>query len=250
MKAMILAAGKGTRLHPITDNIPKALVEFSGKTLLEIQIHKLMQAGIHDIIINVHHFASQIIQYLIEHKNFGATISLSDESNQLLDTGGGIKKASWFFQDTEAFLVHNVDIISGIELKDFIQNFRKRRADALLAVKNRESSRKLLFDKNMHLRGWLDKKEKKSIPTDVDKKVNNLSEFAFSGIHIIRSSLVKQMPKKDRFSIIKAYLDMAKTNKIAGYDQGSSLWWDIGKYDHFHELRKNKALLELINTKQ
>jgi len=143
---MILAAGLGKRLRPVTDTIPKALVEVGGRTLLEMAIIHLASSGVKEIIINVHHFAGQIIEYLEKKKNFGLDVTISDESDQLLDTGGGMKKAAWFFEKGEPFIVRNVDVISDLDLKTMMDHHLQSGAIATLAVRRRETSRYFLFD--------------------------------------------------------------------------------------------------------
>jgi NDP-sugar pyrophosphorylase family protein len=166
MKAMILAAGLGTRLRPLTDTRPKALVEINGRTLLEITLSRLRSFGITEVIINVHHLAGMVVHYLKSHNNFGMRIEVSREDDLLLDTGGGLKKASWFFLEnarrspldtrhslTEPFILHNVDVISDIDLRRMLQFHTERRALATLAVQSRPSSRLLLFDDDLQLSG-------------------------------------------------------------------------------------------------
>ncbi|HYS23484.1 MAG TPA: sugar phosphate nucleotidyltransferase, partial [Candidatus Eisenbacteria bacterium] len=157
MRAMILAAGLGTRLRPLTDNRPKALVELSGRTLLEITLARLRTFGITEVIVNVHHFADMVVDYLKSNKDFGMHIEISREEG-LLDTGGGLKKAAWFFLEdsvslNEPFLLHNVDVISNIDLRAMLQFHNEHHALATLAVQSRETSRSLLFDDHHQLRG-------------------------------------------------------------------------------------------------
>ena len=154
MKAMIFAAGLGTRLKPLTDNKPKALVEVGGKTMLELVILKLKEAGFNEIVINIHHFGQQIIDYLKANNNFGLTIHISDERDYLLDTGGGIKKATPFLMGNEPFLVHNVDIFSNVDLRQLYENHLKSGATATLLVSQRKTARHLLFNKENKLCGW------------------------------------------------------------------------------------------------
>ena len=154
MKAMIFAAGLGTRLKPLTDNKPKALVEVGGKTMLELVILKLKEAGFNEIVINIHHFGQQIIDYLKANNNFGLTIHISDERDYLLDTGGGIKKATPFLMGNEPFLVHNVDIFSNVDLRQLYENHLKSGATATLLVSQRKTARYLLFNKENKLCGW------------------------------------------------------------------------------------------------
>src|SRR5210317_1542357 len=154
MKAMIFAAGLGTRLKPITNDRPKALAEIHGTPLIEIVIRRLINCGFNDIIINVHHFADKVLDFLASKNNFGINLQISDERGELLDTGGGLKKASWFFDDGKAFLVHNVDTLTDIDLLDYYHFHQKNNALATLLVRHRPGSRFFLFDENSILSGW------------------------------------------------------------------------------------------------
>ncbi|MEA1987283.1 MAG: nucleotidyltransferase family protein [Candidatus Marinimicrobia bacterium] len=226
MKAMILSAGLGTRLKPLTNNIPKALVKINGITLLENAIKTVSNFGFDDIIINVHHFSEKVKTFIKENK-FSAKITISDESEKLLNTGGGVKKASRFF-DNEPFLLYNVDIISDINLNKMMKQHKKSKALATLAIRKRESSRYLLFEENNLLCGWKNNKSGKKI---IKGNAEKLEEMAFSGIHIINPRIFKLMPKDDKFSIIKLYLDLIEKNKIIGFNHSDSLWMDAGKIE-------------------
>ena len=226
MQAMILAAGLGTRLKPITDELPKALVEVNGKTLLEIAIRNLIENDFRRIIINVHHFADKVKDF-INKNTFAADIFISDESDLLLDTGGGIKHAQKFY-DNSPILVHNVDIISNLNLKEFYQFHLSDDALASLVVSNRESNRYLLFNDDNVLCGWQDvKKDEKIIVRDELK----LNQLAFSGIHILNPHLIESFPKEQVFSVIKAYLKIAATEDIHAYITNDLKWIDVGKID-------------------
>lgn len=227
MKAMIFAAGLGTRLRPLTNEKPKALVEIKGKTLLEITINHLTQNGFNKIIINVHHFADQIIDFIHMHK-FRAKIEISDERNKLLDTGGGLKKASWFFEGGEPFLLHNVDILSDLDLKEFYQVHLKNNSLATLAVRNRKSSRYFLFDDEYNLCGWENVKTGEKI---ISKRRKTLNQLAFSGIHIIDPKLFNYFPGEGKFSIVDVYLKAAKKEKIKGFLHNYSFWQDVGRLE-------------------
>jgi len=226
MQAMILAAGLGTRLKPITDSIPKALVEVNGKTLLEIAIRNLIDNDFRKIIINTHHFSNKVKEFLSKH-NFAAEIKISDESDLLLDTGGCLKYAQKYFDDSP-LLVHNVDIISNLNLKEFYQYHLSDDAVASLVVSKRISNRYLLFNDDNILRGWEDvKKNEKIIVRDKD----NLYQFAFNGIHILNPQIINQFPDEKVFSVIKAYLKLAETEEIQGYICNDINWIDVGKID-------------------
>ncbi len=224
MKAMILSAGLGTRLKPLTNDIPKALVEINGITLLENAIETVSRFGFNDIIINVHHFSEKVKKFISEN-NFSANITISDESEQLLDTGGGLKKVSSFFGN-EDFLLYNVDIVSDIDLGKMMLQHKKNNAIVTLAVRKRKSSRYLLFNENKVLCGWRNEKSGEEI---IIRKSEKYYKLAFSGIHIINSKIFELMPTEEKFSIIKLYLDIAKENKLQSFDHSNSKWIDAGK---------------------
>lgn len=220
MKAMILAAGKGTRLRPMTDIMPKALIEINGVTLLERAILKMKRADIDEIVINVHHFADQIEHFLSAH-DFGVRIHISDEREGLLDTGGAVKKARPFLAGEDPFFVCNVDVISNINLLDMLYLYQTSPAMAVLAVRKRESSRQLCFDENQHLVGW------KNRETGERKGQDGL-QYAFSGIQLLHPAVFEYMPESERFSLIDFYLDLAKQQIILAYDHTDGEWMDIG----------------------
>lgn len=225
MRAMILAAGLGTRLRPLTDSTPKALIKIKGKTLLEIAINNLVKNGFDKIIINIHHHAQQVIDYINQNK-FDAQITISDETNKLLDTGGGLKQASWFFNDGESFIVYNADVLSNIDLQKLYSSHEDSESIATLAVRKRESSRYLLFNSENILCGWENVKtnEKKIIRND-----ERLQQFAFSGIQILSPEIFTSMPDKDVFSLIDLYLKIGSQNEIKAFVDDESFWLDVGK---------------------
>ncbi len=225
MRAMISCAGLGTRLKPITDTIPKALVKAGNATLLEICIKNLNSQGISDIIINVHHFADQIKKFLEENNNYGVNISISNESRKLLNTGGGLKNAAWFFDDGEPFLLHNVDVISNLNLKALYDFHINSKAIATLAVRDRESSRYLLFNSENILCGWKNVKTNEIVSF---ANIESLKEFAFSGIHIIDPKIFTLMPNDEIFSMIDLYLNIMKNNDVNAYIDNESFWMDVG----------------------
>ena len=193
MKAMIFAAGLGTRLKPLTDHMPKALVPVAGRPMLEHVILKLKEAGFTELVINIHHFGEQIIDFLKANQNFGLTIHISDERDMLLDTGGGIKKAATFFTGTEPFLVHNVDILSNANLKEVYDFHRKSQNLATLLVSPRKTSRYLLFDTDNRLQGWIHKDTLQTKPEGFVYEPGQYREYAFSGIHVISPELFRYM---------------------------------------------------------
>jgi len=239
MRAMILAAGFGTRLQPLTDNLPKALVKIRDKTLLEIAINYLVKNGFDEIIINVHHFAEQVINF-IGQNNFGADITISDERDKLLDTGGGLKKASRFFNDGKPFLLYNVDIISNLNLKTMYQANIKSNSIATLAVRKRESSRYLLFNSENALCGWKNTKTGELINSC---NIDLLDEFAFSGIHIINPKIFSLMPDDDVFTMINLYLNIMGDNKIIAHIDSDSFWLDVGKTESLMVAEENFHLI-------
>jgi NDP-sugar pyrophosphorylase family protein len=230
MRAMILAAGLGTRLKPLTDSTPKALIRIKNHTLLELQIKKLKAEGFNEIIINVHHFADLIKKYLEQNNFFDCLIEVSDESEKLLDTGGGLKKASIFFSDGKPFLVYNVDILSNINLNKFMDSHLSSSAIATIAVQARKSSRKFLFDNDIMLCGWMNEKTGEQIISKSDGTEFNLC--AFSGIQIIDPKLFKYFPEKDVFSLVDLYLSAAKSETIKGYVHNEDKWMDLGKIEN------------------
>jgi NDP-sugar pyrophosphorylase family protein len=233
MKAMILAAGLGTRLRPLTDNRPKALVEVAGRALLEITLTRLRSFGVRDVIINVHHFPDMILDYLKAHNNFGLHIAISREEH-LLDTGGGLKKASWFFlQDSsnsdEPFLLHNVDVISTFDLSRMADFHNEKQALATLAVQHRKSSRQLLFDEDLQLCG---RKLGEDQKPEIARTSPEPQSFAFTGIHIISPRLLRMMEAEGVFSIIDSYLHLAsRGEKILAFPADDAYWRDLGRPD-------------------
>ena len=236
MRAMILAAGLGTRLKPLTDSTPKALIKIKEHTLLELQIRKLKAEGFDQIIINVHHFSEQIKNYLKQNNFFDCTIEISDESQKLLDTGGGLKKASHFFSDGKPFLVYNVDILSNISLKKLMEFHLTSKSSATLAIQKRNSSRKFLFDKNNILCGWRNEKSSEKIITRDER--SEFFPYSFSGIQIVDPTIFKYFPDKDVFSLVEFYLSAAKKEKIVGYVHNEDEWMDLGKMENLSEAEK------------
>ena len=229
MKAMIFAAGLGTRLKPLTDHMPKALVPVAGKPMLEHVIRKLIASGCDEIVINVHHFADQIIDFVKANNNFGITIHISDETDMLLDTGGGIKKASSFFQ--EPFLIHNVDILSNVDLKSLYEYHLTSGNDATLLVSPRKTVRYLLFDEENQLCGWVNKDTLQTKPEGFVYQPEVQKEYAFSGIHIVSPTLFNYMGENwtGKFPIMDFYLQTCQEAKLGGYAKEDLQLIDIGK---------------------
>lgn len=244
--AMILAAGRGTRLRPLTDTKPKALIEVNGVPLIERLILRLETAQIQNIVVNVHHFALQIIDFLNQSKFSHLNISISDETSQLLDTGGGIAHASTLFGQSDPVLVHNVDVISDIDINKLIATHQSQNALATLAVRNRQSSRKLFFDNNNRLAGW------KNLKTNQTKQARPLGEspkeLAFSGIQVLSKKIFPLITETGAFSIIDTYLRLAKSHKIIAFEHNNSFWMDMGKISDFQQLEKKAKQLDNFET--
>jgi NDP-sugar pyrophosphorylase family protein len=247
MKAMILAAGLGTRLRPLTDNRPKALVEVGGRTLLEITVSRLRECGVREVIINVHHFADMVVDYLKANNNFGMRVEVSREEG-LLDTGGGLKKAAHFFLDKpsridEPFILHNVDVISTIDLQRMMQFHRERGALASLAVQERETSRYLLFDEELRLCGRRAGRDGEADPVRPAAQVRALG---FSGVHVISPRIFSRMTEDGAFSIIDCYLRLAaQEEKIIAFPADEYYWLDLGRPENVARVEqdfKNKAV--------
>lgn len=228
MQAMIFAAGLGTRLKPLTDTMPKALVRVGDKTLLEHTVRRLADAGADRMVVNVHHFAQQIRDFLYERQNLGYDIRISDESEALLDTGGGLKKAQGMFRHDEPVLIHNVDILSNVDLKDFYN--ANRDEDAALLVSERKTRRYLLFDCEMRLVGWTDTETGLVRSPYPDLKVDKCRKLAFAGIHLFSPRLFPLFDKfPDKFGIIDFYLSVCGTIGIRGVEWSGLRLMDVGK---------------------
>lgn len=237
MNAMIFAAGLGTRLRPLTNDRPKALVEVSGKTLLQHQIEKLKSSGFEHIVVNIHHFGQQIIDFLATNNYFDIDIKISDERELLLDTGGGIKAAMKYFDNDDPVLIHNVDIISEIDLR---QIYDSHNGVATLAINQRETSRYLLFDDQLQMKGWTNIKtgEVKPAGLTVERTVNssfvNLKKFAFTGIHVIDKSILPFLEARNEevFPIMDFYISLCQQASVHGIDVTGQKWVDCGKPEH------------------
>lgn len=240
---MIFAAGLGTRLKPITDNMPKALVPVLGKPLLEHVIEKLKMAGFEEIIINIHHFGQQIIDFVASKDSFGIRIEFSDERERLLDTGGAIKKAGWFIDEGESILIHNVDILSDIDIAQVYNQHIHNNAMATLVVSERETARYLLFNKRDSLQGWVNEKTGETKFPLHDFNYQNYQKLAFSGIHILSAEALKLMNDlPDKFSIIDFYITICNKKNVQSYLSNVSSMIDVGKLD---SLKKAEEFLQL-----
>lgn len=241
MKAMIFAAGLGTRLFPLTEDKPKALIEVGGKTLLQRAIESIMPLNPEEIIINVHHFASLIKAYLEINQNFGAPIYISDESDSLLDTGGGLAQVKSRLLNTDYILAVNVDVVTNMDYQGMISWHQQHNALATLAVRNRKSSRYFLFDEQNCLSGWKNVKSSQQI---VVCERYDLKSLAFSGMQVISPQLFNYAPQKDVFGMVEWYLDAADTNSIFGFTHDSDYWFDAGSIEKINSIEKFLSHME------
>lgn len=226
---MIFAAGLGTRFKPWTDQHPKALAIINGRSLLQRNIEYLQQAGIRHLVVNVHHFADQIIRAVEENKGWGSDISISDETDAVLETGGGLKKAAHFFSNTTApVVIINVDILTDMDLAAMLTAHRIHHPLATLAVSDRSTSRYFLFDEQDTLAGW------RNVTTGeekISKPSATYMQKAFSGIHIIDPAMLPMIQQEGKFSMVDVYLQLAKTQIIRAFDHSGSRFIDVGKPD-------------------
>ncbi len=235
MKAMIFAAGLGTRLKPFTENSPKAMAPVNGKPLLQRNIEYLKSFGFHDFVINVHHYPEQITGFLKEQKNFGCNIIISDETDALLETGGGLKKAAQYLAGENPFLVMNVDILTNLDVSQMIAHHKEHRSLATLAVTSRVTSRYFLFNAAHELCGWMNQK------TGEEKIMRNepgLIPKAFSGIHVIEPQIFELMKREGKFSIVDVYLELCEHQIISGYDHTADVLIDVGKPEAIAEAER------------
>ena len=231
---MIFAAGMGTRLQPFTDNHPKALAQVNGVPLLERNIKYLQSYGINDFVINIHHFGGQILAFLAENDNFGANIEISNESDELLETGGGLLFARRFLENEKTLLIMNVDILTDLNITNFINIHELKGGMVTLAVSDRDSTRKLMFNDKMYLKGWKNlTTNKKTVVGGIFK----LRELAFSGVHCVNSEIFTKITRTGKFSIMDEYLDMMKDDIIIGYQHTANLI-DVGKPESVAEAEK------------
>jgi NDP-sugar pyrophosphorylase family protein len=243
MKAMVFAAGLGTRLRPLTNDRPKALVTVAGRTLLELTLSRLRAFGVSEVILNVYHFADKIVDYLQANRNFGMRIEVSREEI-LLETGGGLKKAAWFFLEPvkraqEPFIVHNVDVLSTVDLARMVRFHTERNALATLAVQRRQSSRYLLFDEHGRLCG---RRIGRDTETEWAVPAQQVHSLAFSGIHVLSPRIFSNLPEEGAFSIIPAYLRLAAQGEaILAFRADGSYWRDLGRPEILAEAERDLA---------
>lgn len=226
VRGMILAAGLGTRLKPWTDQHPKALAVVNNQSLLQRNIEYLQSYGIKEVIVNVHHFADQIIDTINANKGWGSDITISDETSEVLETGGGLKKAAWYFEGQESFLLMNADILTDLNLHNFIQQHQQQNNLATLAVSNRKSSRYFLFDGHNNLCGWenVNTGERK-----ITRNAETMTQRAFSGIHCINTKIFPLIKQSGKFSMVDVYLELSSTYNIGCFNHSGSKFIDVGK---------------------
>lgn len=252
---MIFAAGLGTRLKPLTDNCPKALIKVGDKPMLQHTIEHLIKHGFNEIIINIHYLGNQIVDFLKQHNKFGIRIEISDETDEILETGGGLWKARHFFYDDKPFLVCNADIFTNINLTNFYNVHLQSNHMATLAVRNRTSSRYLLFDDDNILFGWENIKTHevripRNIPIQLKMKLKEhetypLHEFAFSGYQIISPEIFRHNHREGKFSMIDWYLDICRHHTIKAFQHNDDIWIDIGSQEQL--TKANTVYLSLTN---
>lgn len=232
--AFVFAAGLGTRLYPLTADRSKAMVLYHNRPLIEHAINKIIEAGIHDIVINVHHFPDQIIEFVHNH-HFDARIRFSDERAYLRDTAGGLKFAEPFLKDSHFLLLYNVDILTDLDLREMFRAHLDTKSDVTLAVRDRKTSRYFVFDSdNLQLCGW------KNVSTEeqvLSKNVQNrLLDLAFSGVHIMNTDFVQFIPSVEKSSLTPLYLQLMDKHKITGFLHQKDQWMDVGKYEEFKNI--------------
>jgi NDP-sugar pyrophosphorylase family protein len=236
MKAMILAAGLGTRLKPWTDHHPKALAVVNNKSLLQRNIEYLQRYNIFEVVVNVHHFADQIENAIKQSKGWGSNVEISDECNEVLETGGGLMKAAPMLNIGKPFVLINVDILTDLDLAEMIWVHNNSKALATLATRNRETSRYFLFDREDTLRGW------RNVKTGEEKGIidgaKDLIEKAFSGIHIISTEIFSLIKQRGKFSMVDVYLDLMNDHKIISFDHTNSHFIDVGKPESIAKAEK------------
>ena len=227
MKAMIFAAGLGTRLKPWTDHHPKALAMVNGKSLLQRNILYLQEYGITDVVVNVHHFADQIIEAVEQNRGWGSAVTISDETDMVLETGGGLKKAAPLFTGEENIVILNADILTNLQLDQMLLQHRKTNALATLAVSQRDSSRYFLFGSDSQLKGWTNVTTGEVKPEGLNTE--GLFKRAFSGMHVVQTELIHKINREGKFSMVDIYLDLCAKEDIYAFDHTGALLLDVGK---------------------
>jgi MurNAc alpha-1-phosphate uridylyltransferase len=233
MKAMILAGGLATRLKPLSDHTPKALVRFNGVPLLHRVVNNLLEAGIEAIVVNVHHFPDQVISFLQDQKYYGGRVVISDEREMLMDTGGAIIHAAWFLDDGKPFVVHNVDVYTNLNLRGLMDYHTSGNALVTIAVKDRPTSRSLLFNDQLQLIGWRHNETGEEI--HIQEKENVAHAYGNSCVQVIQPEFFKLVNIEGPFSLTKTYLDLAREQTIRGFEHNSDYWFDLGRYENFNK---------------
>lgn len=244
MNAMIFAAGLGTRLRPLTNDRPKALVEINGITMLEMALRKMESAGISRVIVNVHHFRDKMLEFIRNYQSATMEVVVSDESDQLLDTGGGLLKARSLFMPDEPILLYNVDIVTTASLPQFIDFHTKYDPVVSMMVKQRPTSRYLMFNKEMQLSGWQNTKTGEKI---ICREADQYENFGFQGIHIVSPCIFDLITETGKFPIMELYLRLAGHYTFKGYESKNELWFDIGSPE---KLEHTKEQLSLLSEKE
>jgi len=231
MRAIILAAGLGSRLKPLTENTPKALVSFRGTPMVERIIRNLADAGVKDIMVNVHHFAGQVVEFLDKLEVEGVNLYISDETGELMDTGGAILLAREFLAKDQDFIVHNVDVYTDLDISNLISDHRDGEALATLAVKKRQTSRSLLFDETGSLCGWIHNEtgEKRMVRTPS----GSLEDYGNTCVQVINAEFLDFFPKTEPRSLTEMYLELAERHMIGAYTHNQDYWYDLGRYKNF-----------------
>jgi NDP-sugar pyrophosphorylase family protein len=244
MKAMILAAGLGTRLRPLTDSKPKALIDVGGYTMLELTFLYLRKFGVKQVVVNVHHFADQIIRYLDEQKGFGLQYEISDETSMLMDTGGAIVHAKDYLKEEKNFVLMGVDVLTGLDLGAMIAYHKKHDSMVTLAVKDRDTSRSFLFDNQLNLVGW---RNNTNGHIKGEKASDATVALGFSVIQVMSSMIFDHITDKGPFSLIDLYLQLMNTQKILGFRHDDTAWLEFGRLDRIKELPKTTEFIQLTN---
>ncbi len=241
MKAMILAAGLGARLRPFTDTTPKALADVGGATMLETILKRLAAAGVTEVVINTHHLADKITDFLLNKARIGLKVEISRETFFPLETGGGLKKAAWFFKAGGPFFLYNCDVFTDMDLSAMLADHLKSGALATLAVKERQSARQLLFDADLNLAGRFNANDEESSQW-AGKPVKDPVKLAFSGVHVISPEIFPLMTESGVFSIMDVYLRLAGGGaRIKGFRMDGYYWQDIGNLEKLEEVRQHVA---------
>ncbi len=246
MKAMIFAAGLGTRLKPLTKNKPKALVEINGKTLLERCILNLKKSGVREIIVNIHHFADEMLDFFAKHNFEGVDVYISDERNELLETGGGLIKAKDLLGKDEPVLLINVDVLTNLDFQQLENYHLKNDSLATLVVRKRNTFRYLLINDEKELCGWMNEKTGQKKISKVDH-FEKAAKYAFSGIHMVSPKIFELIEETGKFSIIDLYLRLAKSQRIHAFIDDDSIWMDLGKYEQIEEANRLVKKIDQLN---